>query len=70
MSTLRAFVLAVLIVAYFVTATVWLPDFVLRTEPLAGIARVGKDLIASGMWAVGLGFGMLALRRYQGWGKI
>ncbi|MDH3307484.1 MAG: hypothetical protein OEO77_08220 [Acidimicrobiia bacterium] len=70
MSTLRAFVLAMLIVAYFVAATVWLPDFVLRTEPLAGIGRTGRDLMASGTWAIGLWFGMITLRRAQGRGKI
>jgi hypothetical protein len=70
MSSLRALVLATLIVTYFVAATIWLPDLLLRWEPLSDMSRTGRDLVASGTWAVGLGIGMAALRIAQRRGGI
>jgi len=70
MSWGRASTLAVAIFAYFVVATVWLPDFLLRLKPVAGADPAVRDLIGAGSWFIGLVLGMLLLRVAQRRGAI
>ncbi len=64
-SQLRALLSSVGIVAYFAVATVWVPSALLRSPLLTGVDRNLADLIALGIWGLGLGFGVWALRRAQ-----
>ena len=60
---------AILIFAYFVVATVWLPSWFLRQDPVAGASGFVQDLVGSGVWLVAFVVGLWGLRRSQsaGW---
>jgi hypothetical protein len=58
------------IVAYFVVATVWLPDRILGIGFVRTVPEVVSDLIALGVWGVGLVGGMWMLRIGQERGLI
>jgi hypothetical protein len=49
------------IVAYFTVFTVVLPSFVLQTSAVSSLSRTMQELVGSGVWAVGLGFGLWGL---------
>jgi hypothetical protein len=70
MSWTVATVRGLLIVAYLVTATVWLPNRALRLEPVATAPDAVRDLVVLSVWAVGLAAGMLLLRFGQRRGII
>lgn len=61
----RAFARALVIVAYFVICTAWLPDRILRLGFLAESRTIGV-VMASAAWAAALAAGIWALRRLQG----
>jgi len=66
---MNATVRALVIVFYFVVATVWLPDFVLR-GPLADSPSLVRDGIVLAVWTVALAGGIYGLRRFQRQGVI
>lgn len=57
---------ALLIVAYFVLATVWLPSRVIRLGPVAELSSTVQGVVATAVWAGALITGMWALRFAQG----
>jgi hypothetical protein len=59
-----------LIFAYFVGTTVWLPSWVLELRAVAAAAPLLRDLIGTGVWLVFLVGGMWWLRRLQASGWI
>jgi hypothetical protein len=48
----------VIIVLYFVIATVWLPDFVLSLGAVADASQLMRDLIVVTVWGIALVAGM------------
>jgi hypothetical protein len=60
----------VLIVLYFVIATVWLPDYVLTLGAVAEASQTLRDLLLLGVWGVALVAGMYLLRWAQRRGLI
>jgi len=70
MSWMTATVRGLLIVAYFVVATVWLPDKITRLEFIEESSRVVRDVVVSGVWFVALAVGIWVLRRAQRRGLI
>jgi hypothetical protein len=70
MSWGRASLRALLIVAYFVLATVWLPDMVATLGALESASRPVRDIAVSGVWAGALGGGIWLLRIAQRRGLI
>lgn len=54
-----------IVVAYFVVATVWLPDFVLGLSVVQEADAFVKDGIALAVWGGALGAGMYGLRLAQ-----
>jgi hypothetical protein len=69
MTWVKAFAVGLLIVVYFVVATVWLPDFVLQLDPVANAASWVQDALIPSIWGVGLAAGLIGLRIAQrkGW---
>lgn len=65
MSWANAIGRGLLIVLYFVIATVWLPDFVLGLGFVAEASRFLRDLIALVVWGAALIAGLYLLRRLQ-----
>lgn len=65
-ASLRAFVIFV----YFVVATVWLPNFVVRLGSVASASSFVKDSVVLAVWGVGLGAGLWLLRSAQRRGII
>jgi hypothetical protein len=59
-----------LIVAYFIVATVWLPDFVLNLGVFAEASEITRDVVVSVVWGGALFAGMFLLRRAQRRGLI
>jgi hypothetical protein len=70
MSWINATVRGLLIVAYFVVATVWLPNEVAAIDAIESASRLIRDLAVSGVWAVTLGAGIWMLRIGQRRGLI
>jgi len=65
-ASLRAFVIFV----YFVVATVWLPNFVVRLGPVASASSLVSDSVVLTVWGAGLGVGLWLLRWAQRRGLI
>ncbi len=65
MTWITATVRALMIFAYFVVATVWLPDFVLGLGSVAEAAAVVRDGVALVVWGGAFFTGMWLLRRAQ-----
>ncbi len=61
---------AVAVFVYFVVATVWLPDFVLKLDGIAGASAFVRDAVVSALWMAGLAGGLVLLRRAQRRGVI
>lgn len=61
---------SLLIVLYFVVATVWLPDRVLRLGAVAESATLVSDLLVLVVWGAGLVGGLWGLRTAQRRGLI
>ena len=63
-----AWIRALVIFAFFVIATVWLPDVVV--DALGGGSTVLRDVVVTLVWGGGLVLGLWGLRRMQGRGQI
>jgi hypothetical protein len=61
---------AVLIFAYFVIATVWLPSRLLGVSFISSAPAAVRDLVGSGVWFGFLVAGMWTLRNLQAKGWI
>ena len=70
MSWISATVRGLLIVAYFVVATVWLPNQVAAIDAVESASRLVRDLAVSGVWLITLGAGIWLLRISQRRGLI
>lgn len=70
MTWINASVRALAIAAYFVIATVWLPDWLLRLGPIADAQSLVRDGIVLAVWTVALAGGIYGLRRLQRQGVI
>jgi len=70
MSWTSAMARGLLIVAYFVIATVWLPDKVASIDAVEAATRVVRDVITAGVWAVTLTVGIWLLRLAQRRGMV
>jgi len=57
--------LALVIVAYFMVITVWLPSFVLEIGAVSRADDVVQDIVATVIWGGGLAVGMWLLRVAQ-----
>ena len=51
--------------AYFVIATVWLPDKVAEIDAVESASRLVRDILTAGVWAVALAVGIWLLRVAQ-----
>ena len=60
----------VVVILYFIVATVWLPDFILGLGAVAEASDFLRDLIVLVVWGAALGAGMYGLRRAQERGLI
>ena len=70
MSCINAFVRGLLIVAYFVVATIIVPNAVLRLDSVSAASNVVRDMVVLAVWGVGLAGGLWVLRRAQRRGLI
>lgn len=70
MSWAGAWLRSVLIVLFFVVATVWLPSWVLKLGPVAELGSAWRDIIGTAAWVVPLLAGMWGLRQIQRAGRI
>lgn len=70
MSWIDAGIRSLAIVAYFLVATVWLPNFLLGLGSVSRADPVVQDVVAAGSWLIGLGFGLWLLRAAQRRGAI
>ncbi|MCH7584268.1 MAG: hypothetical protein IH941_03800 [Acidobacteria bacterium] len=70
MSWINAFVRGLLIVAYFVVATIIVPNAVLRLDSVSAASNVVRDMVVLAVWGVGLAGGLWVLRRAQRRGLI
>jgi len=65
-----AVVKGLLIFAYFVGTTVWLPSWVLELRVVAAATPLLRDLVGTGVWLVFMVGGVWWLRRLQASGWI
>ena len=70
MSWINAYVRGLLIVAYFVVATVIVPNLVLRLDAVLSASDVIRDLLVLAVWGSGLVAGLWLLRLLQRRGTI
>ncbi len=70
MSWASAGVRALLIVAYFSVASVWLPSAVLRVGAVTRAGEAVQGVIGTGAWLVAMAGGMWMLRTAQRRGVI
>ena len=65
MGSLRSWLSAFLIVAYFAVLMLWMPSFVLKLSVVGEMDRAMRDLIGSVVWVVALVGGLWGLRTLQ-----
>jgi len=70
MTWMNASLRGLVIFVYFVVATVWLPNFVVRLAPVASASSFVSDSLVLVVWGVGLGAGLWLLRFAQRRGLI
>ena len=70
MTWMNAYLRGLLIFAYFVVATVIIPNIVVRLDVITGASSVVQDLVVLGVWGAGLVAGLYLLRRFQRTGLI
>ncbi len=70
MSWASAAARALLIVAYFAVASVWLPSAVLRVGAVTRAGETLQGLLGSGVWLAAMAAGMWMLRTAQRKGRI
>ena len=61
MSWLNASLRGLAVFAYFVIATVWLPDFVVKLDSIAGASSFVRDIAVLAVWGGGLVGGLWML---------
>ena len=70
MSWLNAYIRGLVIFAYFLIATVMIPNSVLRLNAVGSASAVVQDLIVLALWGAGLVAGLYLLRQLQRRGII
>lgn len=70
MSWINAYMRGLLIVAFFVLATVTIPNYVIKWSTVADASRWVRDGIVLGFWGGGLVAGLWLLRLLQRRGVI
>ncbi len=70
MSWINAYLRGLLIVAYFVVATVILPNAALRLDAVLSASDVIRDLFVLAVWGTGFVAGLWLLRMLQRRGAI
>ena len=70
MSWMNASVRGVGIFVYFVVATVWLPDFVLKMDSIASASSFVRDLVVLVIWGAAFVGGLWLLRFGQRKGLV
>ncbi len=70
MSWINASLRGLLIVAYFVLATVIVPNLVLQIDALVGASDAIRDVVVLAVWGAGFLVGLWVLRRLQARGVI
>lgn len=61
MSWINATLRGVGVFAYFVIATVWLPDFIIKLDSIAGASSAVRDVVVLAVWGGGFLGGMWLL---------
>ena len=62
MSWINATLRGLGVFSYFVVATVWLPDFVIKMDSIAAASSTVRDLVVLAVWGGGLVGGLWLLR--------
>jgi hypothetical protein len=70
MTWINASLRGVAIFGYFVVATVWLPDFVLKLDSVASASSFIRDLVVLVLWGGGFVGGLWLLRFGQRKGLV
>ncbi len=70
MSWINAYLRGLLIVAYFVVATVIVPNAVLRFDSVLSASNLVRDLLVLAVWVAGFVVGLWLLRFLQRKGAI
>lgn len=70
MTWLNAWLRGLAVFFYFVIATVWLPDLVIKLDAVAGASSFLRDLIVLIVWGGGLVAGLFLLRIGQRKGLV
>ena len=70
MTWMNAYLRGLLIFAYFLVATVIVPNFVVRLDQIGRASAFVRDIVVLGVWGVGLVAGLYLLRRFQRSGLI
>lgn len=52
---------ALVIVGYFILATVWLPDMVITTKAIAEASTIVRETVVVATWGIGLLVGLVGL---------
>jgi predicted tellurium resistance membrane protein TerC len=70
MTWMNAWLRGLAFFVYIVIATVWLPDFVVKLDSVAGAAAFVRDLIVLGVWGAAFIGGLWLLRFGQRRGLV
>lgn len=70
MNWMNAYLRGFLVFLYFLVATVVLPNFILRLDPIGSASDVVQDTVVLVVWGVGLVAGIYLLRRFQAKGIV
>ncbi len=70
MTWMNAYLRGLLIFAYFLVATVIVPNFVARLDQIGRASAFVRDIVVLGVWGIGLLAGLYLLRRFQRSGLI
>ena len=70
MTWVTAAIRSLIIVAYLIVATVWLPDMILQIQALAESPVIVRDMVPVIVWSVGLAGGLVGMRVAQSRGLI
>ena len=65
MTWLNAYLRGVAVFAYFLVATVIVPNIVLRLDAIGNASTVVQDLVVLAIWGAGFVVGVVLLRRFQ-----
>ena len=70
MSWINAYLRGFIVFAYFLIATVIIPNLVLRLDAVGSASSFAQDLLVLAIWGTGLVAGIYLLRRFQRQGLI